>query len=183
MVIGCSFVGDPGLQPWGGKRTRRVAGDGQKIANPGSLAERERDLARYLRRTARKAKGSANRAKGSANRAKAEAKVAHAPRNVRASRADFPHKTSTRLVRAHDVIVIEDPARPQFWIFRQPRDHVNRRPGPHGPLSERAAGEPEPSRRSASRSPMMWSSSPVWRTSWSARPEETTPPTNFLVKG
>ncbi|GAA2647887.1 RNA-guided endonuclease InsQ/TnpB family protein [Nonomuraea recticatena] len=78
-----------------------VTSDGQKIANPGSLAKRQRNLARYQRRMARKAKGSANRAK-------AKAKVARAHRKVRASRADFLHKTSTRLVRAHDVIVIED---------------------------------------------------------------------------
>jgi putative transposase len=46
--------------------------------------------------------------RGSANRAKAKAKVARAHRKVRASRADFLHRTSTRLVRDHDVIVIED---------------------------------------------------------------------------
>jgi putative transposase len=46
--------------------------------------------------------------KGSANRAKARAKVARAHRKVRASRADFLHRTSARLVRDHDVIVIED---------------------------------------------------------------------------
>ena len=45
---------------------------------------------------------------GSANRAKARAKVARAHRKVRASRADFLHRTSARLVRDHDVIVIED---------------------------------------------------------------------------
>ena len=46
--------------------------------------------------------------KGSANRAKAKAKVARAHRKVRAARADFLHRASTRLVRDHDVIVIED---------------------------------------------------------------------------
>jgi putative transposase len=46
--------------------------------------------------------------KGSANRAKAKAKVARAHRKVRASRQDFLHRASTRLVRDHDVIVIED---------------------------------------------------------------------------
>jgi putative transposase len=45
---------------------------------------------------------------GSANRAKARAKVARAHRKVRASRADFLHRTSARLVRDHDVLVIED---------------------------------------------------------------------------
>jgi putative transposase len=42
------------------------------------------------------------------NRAKARAKVARAHRKVRAARSDFLHKTSTRLVRSHDLIVLED---------------------------------------------------------------------------
>jgi putative transposase len=71
-----------------------VTSDGEKIANPHSLA-------RYQRRTARCQRGSANRAK-------ARAKVARAHRKVRASRADFLHRASARLVRDHDVIVIED---------------------------------------------------------------------------
>lgn len=78
-----------------------VTSDGEKIANPRHLAKRERNLARYQRRMTRKQRGSANRAK-------AKAKVARAHRKVRASRADFLHRTSTRLVRDHDVIVIED---------------------------------------------------------------------------
>ncbi|TVZ05162.1 transposase [Trebonia kvetii] len=78
-----------------------VTSDGQKIANPRSLVRRERGLARYQRRLARCQQGSANRAK-------ARAKVARAHRKVRASRADFLHRTSARLVRDHDVLVIED---------------------------------------------------------------------------
>ena len=78
-----------------------VTSDGEKIRNPRSLARRERSLARYQRRLARCQKGRANRAK-------AKAKVARAHRKVRASRADFLHRTSARLVRDHDVIVIED---------------------------------------------------------------------------
>jgi putative transposase len=78
-----------------------VTSDGQKIKNPRSLARRERSLARYQRRLARCQQGSANRHK-------ARAKVARAQRKVRASRADFLHRTSARLVRDHDVIVIED---------------------------------------------------------------------------
>ncbi|GAA0438531.1 hypothetical protein Acor_62750 [Acrocarpospora corrugata] len=74
-----------------------VTSDGVKIANPGHLARR----ARNQRRMARKVKGSSNRNK-------ARAKVARAHRKVRASRADFLHRTSTRLVRGHDVIVLED---------------------------------------------------------------------------
>jgi len=77
-----------------------VTSDGEKIPNPRSLARRERNLARYQRRMARCQRGSANRAK-------AKAKVARAHRKVRASRADFLRRTSTRLVRDHDVIVID----------------------------------------------------------------------------
>ena len=78
-----------------------VTSDGHKIANARHLAKRERNLARYQRRIARKQRGSNNRAK-------ARAKVARAHRKVAASRADFLHKTSARLVRDNDVIVIED---------------------------------------------------------------------------
>ncbi|GAA4511319.1 hypothetical protein GCM10023191_075240 [Actinoallomurus oryzae] len=78
-----------------------VTSDGEKIANARRLAKRERNLARYQRRMARKQRGSSNRAK-------ARAKVARAHRKVAASRADFLHKASARLVRDHDVVVIED---------------------------------------------------------------------------
>ena len=78
-----------------------VTSDGEKIPNPRSLAKRERNLARYQRRLARCQKGSANRAK-------ARAKIARAHRKVRASRTDFLHRASARLVRDRDVIVLED---------------------------------------------------------------------------
>jgi len=78
-----------------------VTSAGETIPNRRSLARRERNLARYQRRLARCQKGSANRAK-------AKAKVARAHRKVAASRADFLHRASARLVRDHDVIVIED---------------------------------------------------------------------------
>ena len=78
-----------------------VTSEGVKIPNPRKLARRERNLARYQRRLARCQRGSANRVK-------ARAKVARAHRKVRASRTDFLHRTSTALVRDHDVIVIED---------------------------------------------------------------------------
>jgi putative transposase len=84
-----------------GVKNFAVTSDGEKIANARRLARRERNLARYQRRMARKQRGSNNRAK-------AKAKVARAHRKVAASRADFLHKTSTRLARDHDVIVIED---------------------------------------------------------------------------
>jgi len=78
-----------------------VTSDGERVPHPKTLAKRERNLARYQRRMARKERGSANRAK-------ARTKVARAHRKVRASRTDFLHRTSTRLVRDHDVIVVED---------------------------------------------------------------------------
>jgi len=78
-----------------------VTSDGDKIANPRRLDRKARSLARYQRRMARCQKGSANRAK-------AAAKVARAHRKVRHARADFLHRASTRLVRQHDMIVIED---------------------------------------------------------------------------
>jgi putative transposase len=78
-----------------------VTSSGDKIANPRHLERRARNLARYQRRLARCQKGSANREK-------AKLKVARAHRKVRDARRDFLHRASTRLVREHDVIVIED---------------------------------------------------------------------------
>ncbi|MEV7806351.1 RNA-guided endonuclease TnpB family protein [Microbispora sp. NPDC088329] len=78
-----------------------VLSTGEKIPNPRHLERKARNLARYQRRMARKQRGSANRAK-------AKAKVARAHTKVRDARADFLHRTSTRLVRDHDMIVIED---------------------------------------------------------------------------
>ena len=78
-----------------------VTSDGDKIPGARRLARRERSLARYQWRMGRKRRGSNNRAK-------AKAKVARAHRKVAASRTDFPHRTSTRLVRDHHVVVIAD---------------------------------------------------------------------------
>jgi putative transposase len=58
-----------------------------------------RNLAPYQRRMARCQRGSANRRK---------AKVARAHRKVRNARQDILHRTSTRLVRDHDLIAVED---------------------------------------------------------------------------
>jgi putative transposase len=74
---------------------------GEKIANPRHLERKARNLKRYQRRMARKQRGSANRRK-------AKCRVAAAYRKVRHARADFLHKTTTRLVREHDLIAIED---------------------------------------------------------------------------
>ena len=102
-------VPDPGQFPATGRvvgvdlgvKDFAVTSDGQRIANPGHLERRARNLARYQRRMARCQRGSANHAK-------AKAKVTRAHRKVRAARTDFLHKASTRLVRDHDVIALED---------------------------------------------------------------------------
>ncbi|WP_433352738.1 RNA-guided endonuclease InsQ/TnpB family protein [Microtetraspora malaysiensis] len=78
-----------------------VLSTGEKVANPRHLKRKAGNLARYQRRMARKQRGSNNRVK-------ARAKVARAHTKVADARADFLHKTSARLVRDHDVIVIED---------------------------------------------------------------------------
>jgi putative transposase len=78
-----------------------VTSDGDRIANPRHLQRKARNLARYQRRLARCQRGSANRAK-------ARAKVARAHRKVRDARRDFLHKTTTGLVRGHDLIAIEN---------------------------------------------------------------------------
>jgi putative transposase len=84
-----------------GVRDFAVTSDGERVANPRHLERRARSLARYQRRLARCQKGSANRAK-------ARAKVARAHRKAANARRDFLHKTTTRLVRGHDLIAIED---------------------------------------------------------------------------
>ncbi len=78
-----------------------VTSDGDRVANPRHLQRKACNLARYQRRLARCQKGSANRAK-------ARAKVARAHRKVANARRDFLHKTTTGLVRGHDLIAIED---------------------------------------------------------------------------
>ena len=78
-----------------------VTSDGDRVANPRHLERKARNLARYQRRLARCQKGPANRAK-------ARAKVARAHRKVRNARCDFLHKTTSGLVRGHDLIAIED---------------------------------------------------------------------------
>jgi putative transposase len=78
-----------------------VTSDGERIANPRPLQRRARSLARYQRRLARCQNGSTNRAK-------ARAKVARAHRKTRDARRDFLHRTTTGLVRGHDLIAIED---------------------------------------------------------------------------
>ncbi len=109
-----------------------VTSEGVKIPNPHTLARRACALARYQRRLARCQKKSANRAK-------AKAKVARAHRKVRASRADFLHRASTRLVRDHDVIVVEDLAVKNMTRRPAPRPDPDR-PGKYLPNGAAATG-------------------------------------------
>jgi putative transposase len=102
-------VADPAALAWTGRAVGidlgisdfAVLSTGERIANPRHLARKAANLARYQRRMARKVKGSANRRK-------AATKVARAHRKVRAARTDFLHRVSTRLVRDHDLLVVED---------------------------------------------------------------------------
>lgn len=74
---------------------------GETIEHPKTLDRKAQRLARYQRRMARKQKGSTNHAK-------AKVKVARVHAEIKDARKDFLHKTSTRLVQEHDVIVVED---------------------------------------------------------------------------
>ena len=113
-----------------GIKSFAVTSDGEKIPNPRKLARRACALARYQRRLARCQKGSANRRK-------AKAKVARAHRKVRASRIDFLHRASARLVRDYDAIVIEDLAVANLTRRPKPRPDP-RRQGAYLPNGARA---------------------------------------------
>jgi putative transposase len=78
-----------------------VLSTGERVAHPRHMDRHERRLKRYQRVLARKQRASANRAK-------ARRKVARQHARVRDARRDFLHKTSTRLVREFDTIVVED---------------------------------------------------------------------------
>jgi putative transposase len=78
-----------------------VLSTGEKIPHPRDWERHERNLKRWQRRLARCQKGSRNRAKRRVKAARAHARVADA-------RRDFLHKLSTRIIRDHDLIAIED---------------------------------------------------------------------------
>ncbi|MFD4674133.1 RNA-guided endonuclease InsQ/TnpB family protein [Lentzea sp. NPDC058450] len=78
-----------------------VTSDGDRTILPQNLLRKARNLARHQRRMARCQRGSRNRRR-------AKTKVAAAHRKVRNARQDFLHRTTTRLVRSADLIVIED---------------------------------------------------------------------------
>ena len=84
-----------------GLKSFLVTSDGDSIDPPQFLRRKEARLARYQRRMARCRKGSRNRDKARIRVARNHARVADA-------RRDFLHKISTDIVRAYDVIAVED---------------------------------------------------------------------------
>jgi putative transposase len=76
--------------------------DGQHVANPRFLRTTAAELAAAQQALARKKRGSNNQ-----RRARAAVAAIHA--KVRRQRADFHHKTALALIRAHHLIVVEDP--------------------------------------------------------------------------
>lgn len=74
---------------------------GEKVVNPRHERRDRKRLARAQRVLSRKSKGSANRAKAKLRAAKIHGRI-------RDRRSDALHKLSTRLVREHDTICIED---------------------------------------------------------------------------
>ena len=78
-----------------------VLSSAEKIEHPRHMDAKERKLKRYQRILARKQRGSNNRRK-------AKQKVARCHSKVRDARRDFLHKTSTRIVRTHSAVAVED---------------------------------------------------------------------------
>jgi putative transposase len=78
-----------------------VRADGEPVENPRHYRRAERQLRRAQRRVAR-------RKKGSKRRRKAVQVLARKQQYVQRQRRDFHHKTALALVRAYDVISLED---------------------------------------------------------------------------
>ncbi|MFE7654571.1 RNA-guided endonuclease InsQ/TnpB family protein [Streptomyces bottropensis] len=78
-----------------------VLSDGTKIASPRFLRRAEKKLKKAQRELSRKEKGSKNRAKARQKAACAHAEVADA-------RREFHHHLSTRIVREHQAVAVED---------------------------------------------------------------------------
>ena len=74
---------------------------GEKIDNPKHLAKSEARLKVLHRRQSRKVKGSNNRHK-------ARLRVARLHEHVANQRKDFLHKTSTKIVRENQTVIVED---------------------------------------------------------------------------
>jgi putative transposase len=75
--------------------------DGQKVKAPKFYRKANQKIKLASRRLSRKQKGSRNRSKAKLRLAKTHSKI-------KQQRSDFLHKLSTKLVRKHDIICIED---------------------------------------------------------------------------
>lgn len=84
-----------------GLTTYATLSTGEAVSNPRHLRSRQRALARAQRARARKRRGGANRDTD-------RRKVARLHRTVARRRADSRHKLTTRLVREHDLLCVED---------------------------------------------------------------------------
>ncbi|WP_240416297.1 IS200/IS605 family element RNA-guided endonuclease TnpB [Paenibacillus periandrae] len=78
-----------------------ITSEGEVIANPKHLRKSEKRLAKLQKELAKKKKGSHNRYK-------ARLKVAKLHEKISNQRKDFLHKTSTKMIRDNQVIVMED---------------------------------------------------------------------------
>jgi putative transposase len=84
-----------------GLKSLIVTSDGEEVPHPQFLRKAEKRLTRLQRSMSRKKMGSKNRFR-------ARKRVASLHARVTRQRADFNHKLSTGLVRAHDLVVFED---------------------------------------------------------------------------
>lgn len=78
-----------------------ITSDGTKYDNPKFLSKSQKKLARFQRQLSRKSSGSKRREK-------ARVKVARQHEKVHNQRVDFLQKLSTDLVKAYDIIAVED---------------------------------------------------------------------------
>ncbi len=78
-----------------------VLSNGERVAAPRFYRKRERKLKRANRALHRKHKGSANRAK-------ARKRVARVHQKTANKRQDFLHKLSTRIIREHEAVCVEN---------------------------------------------------------------------------
>lgn len=78
-----------------------IYSDGNKIKNPKFYEKSEQKLAKLQRELSRKSKGSSNRNK-------ARIKVAKLQKHISNQRNDFLQKLTTEIIKAYDVICIED---------------------------------------------------------------------------
>jgi putative transposase len=84
-----------------GLKTFLAGSDARQIDNPRYYRTQMRKLGRAQRALSRKQRGSANRQK-------ARRRLARLHQKIKQQRLDFLHQESVRLVREHDLIVIED---------------------------------------------------------------------------